>query len=107
MYVNKGSSVSFMDASRVTFINNVATRYGGAIFADAIDCSQKNIIDTQFKLHNTAIVAGDPVYFSLSQLCNGVHPNFTLRNELFITSPDKLILPSTAHLNAMHTLFKM
>ena len=103
MYVNEGSPVSFMDASRVTFINNVATRYGGAIFADAIDCSQKKIIDTQ----NTAIVAGDPVYFSLSQLCNGVHPNFTLHNELFITSPDKLILPSTARLNAMHTLFRM
>ena len=104
IYLSKSSVVTFTNQSTVKFANNVATRYGGAIFSDITNCSKISIIDgalvqaIEFN-RNTAILAGDSIYYSLPQSCNHVLPNFPFSKNLLTTSPDKLVLQLPAMLN--------
>jgi len=93
IYLDKSSTISFTNHSKVTFTNNVATRYGGAIFAEKTDCSRDSLnVSSQEILFdsNKAIAAGNTVYYSLSKICNHTFPNSD--KHLFVTSPDKLTL---------------
>ena len=95
LHLDKSSTVSFTNFSRVTFTNNVATRYGGVIFADKTDCSKDSITDNSQEIlfdSNTAIAAGNEIYYSLPNLCNHTFHNPGLNKSLLVTSPDKLVL---------------
>ena len=114
VYLNFNSKLIFTNTSAVIFSNNVARRYGGAIFYNITQSSNacyKNlstlIVDNSTSIDfndNLAGIAGNSIYFSISQLCNGTlqyDPQVPLFNKLveeFATSPNKLKLYYPAQL---------
>ena len=114
VYLNFNSKLIFTNTSAVIFSNNVARRYGGAIFYNITQSSNacyRNlstlIVDNSTTIDfndNLAGIAGNSIYFSISQLCNGTlqyDPQVPLFNELveeFATSPNKLKLYYPAQL---------
>ena len=113
-YLNFNSKLIFTNISAVIFSNNVARRYGGAIFYNITQSSNacyrnlstlivNNSTSIDFN-DNLAGIAGNSIYFSISQLCNGTlqyDPQVPLFNELveeFATSPSKLKLYYPAQL---------
>ena len=113
VYLDFGSSVHFDDNSNVTFANNFARKYGGAIYNDVSRFSKtcdsiytslqvKNSSTVSFK-SNTAAIAGNSIYFSISQSCNISFPhnmvtgfNFSETDGQLATSPNKLVFHAPA-----------
>ena len=107
LFLDLNSKVIFTNNSKVSFINNIARRYGGAIYyniTQSSDACNNNlstfIVDDDntiinFK-NNIAGVAGNSIYFSISQSCNGTlqydeqTPVFSQLIGEIATSPNKL-----------------
>ena len=82
VYLDSNSILKFSYNARVSFSNNIARRYGGAIYYNTTQSSNacyKNvstfIVDdyrtsVEFT-NNIAGIAGGSIYFSISQSCNG------------------------------------
>ena len=113
IYLNIGSSISFDENCDVSFTNNFARKYGGAIFYDASQFSStcENTYTPIQVNNNSAIsfndngasIAGNSVYFSISQSCNisslldvATVFNFTETSGHLVTSPNELVLYSPA-----------
>ena len=115
VYLDVGSSISFDDNCDVTFTNNFARKYGGAIFYDATQFNstcENTYMPIQVNNNsavsfngNGASIAGNSIYFSISQSCNFsslfdvnviTSFNFSENNSHLVTSPDKLVLYSPA-----------
>ena len=117
LYLDVGSSISFDDNCDVTFTNNFARKYGGAIFYDASQLvssiCENTYMPTQVNNNsavsfngNGASVAGNSIYLSISQSCNissllldenvVTGFNFSEINIYLVTSPDMLVLYSPA-----------
>ena len=95
IYLDDSSIVHFSKFSRVMFTNNIATRYGGAIFVYVSNCSTTSIVDQSrmisFGDNNIAVLAGDDIYYSISHACNHTYQKLILKKERTITSPDNLV----------------
>ena len=114
VYLNLNSKLIFTNKSAVVFSNNIARRYGGAIFyniTQSSDTCYRNlsalIVDNSTSIDfkdNLAGIAGNSIYFSISQSCNGTlqynpqAPFFNQSVEEFATSPNKLKLHYPAQL---------
>ena len=110
LYLDLNSVVIFDNSSTVTFSNNVARRYGGAIYYDitqSSDACYKNLsafVDNSASIdfrNNIAGIAGNSLYFSISQLCNAtLQYDSSIFNQTgdFITSPNQLWLYYPAQL---------
>ena len=118
IYLDFGSSVNFGDNSEITFISNFARKYGGAIFYEAPKFirNHDNVYTIPIEVGNNSIVifsnnaadiAGNSIYFSMSQSFNvnisslldavtGL--NFSDTDGHLITSPNELVLYSPAAL---------
>ena len=82
LYLDMNANIIFTNTSMVLFNNNIARRYGGAIFGNNIISQLSNACyrnDHTLKFHNNASVefnnnqarvAGDSIFFSISQSCN-------------------------------------
>ena len=111
LYLDLNSVVIFSNSSTVTFSNNVARRYGGAIYYDitqSSDACYRNLsafVDDNNTLvdfrNNFAGIAGNSMYFSISQLCNAtLQYDSSILNSPgdFITPPSQLRLYYPAEL---------
>ena len=112
VYLDVESSISFDENCDVTFTNNFARVYGGAIFYDASQFSstcenmympiQVNNNSAVSFNDNRAGVAGNSIYISISQSCNisslVTGFNFSEADGHLVTSPNKLVLYSPAAL---------
>ena len=118
IYLGVGSSVSFDENCDITFTSNFARKYGGAIFYDVSQFSstcENTYMPLQVNNNsavsfngNGADIAGNSIYFSISQSCNtsflrdvqnlvtGI--NFSETSGQLVTSPNKLVLYSPAAL---------
>ena len=117
LYLDVGSSISFDDNCDVTFTNNFARKYGGAIFYDGSQLFSSTCENTYMPIQvnnnsavsfngNGASVAGNSIYLSISQSCNissllldenvVTSFNFSETNSHLVTSPDMLVLYSPA-----------
>ena len=116
IYLDFGSGIHFDENSNVTFSNNFARKYGGAIFYDAsqfIRTCNTTYMPLQVEdnsmvsfSNNAAGIAGNSVYFSISHLCNisslldvVTGFNFSKTGALgkeLVTSPNELALYSPA-----------
>ena len=114
LYLDLNSVVTFTNTSAVTFSNNVARRYGGAIYYDITRSSSAcyrnlsalivddNSTSIDFR-NNLAGIAGSSIYFSISQSCNATLQYdaetsiFDLPGEI-ITPPNQLRLYHPAQL---------
>ena len=115
IYLDVGSSISFDENCDVTFTNNFARVYGGAIFYDAsrfISTCENIYMPIQVN-NNSAVsfndngagIAGNSIYVSISQSCNisslldvVTGFNFSEADGHLVTSPNKLVLYSPAAL---------
>ena len=81
MYLDMNSEVIFTNNSAVSFSNNIARRYGGAIYYDITQSSNacyrnvstltvENNASVVFN-NNQARAAGNSIFYSISQPCNG------------------------------------
>ena len=106
LYLDLNSVIMFTNNSAVTFSNNVARRYGGAIYYDITQSSDAcyrnlsafvvddNSTSIDFR-NNIAGIAGNSIYFSISQSCSATLPynaSIFTRQEEIITSPNQLRL---------------
>ena len=111
LYLDLNSVVIFTNSSTVIFSNNVARRYGGAIYYDITqlsDACYRNLsafVDDNSTLidfrNNFAGIAGNSIYFSISQLCNATlqyNSSIFNRSGEVITSPNQLRLNYPAQL---------
>jgi len=116
LYFDLNSNIIFQPNSHILFSKNQATRYGGAIYCDISEynncfqnISKRLSMDSTLGGNNTVIrfnnnkagLAGDSIYFSISQSCDEVVQS-ELSNTVFceqiITSPKQLILDIPARL---------
>jgi len=75
LFLEQQSTVSIEKGTTVSFINNSATEYGGAIYVDLVyncpgttfDSSVKNC--TILFANNVAVISGNSIYFSVPKLC--------------------------------------
>ena len=115
LYLELDSKVRFKNNSIVSFNRNTARRYGGAIYYDITQSSSacRNttsvlVVEENASLdfiNNVAGLAGNSVYFSVSQLCNHIIQYddslsyiFKQTVEEIITSPEHLRLYYPAYL---------
>ena len=108
LYLDLNSKVIFTNNSAVFFSNNIARRYGGAIYYEILQSSEAcyRNLSTFIVCYNASIVfnnnqartGANSVFFSISQACNGTLQydvqNFILDQSVgeLVTSPDKLKL---------------
>ena len=116
LYLDFGSKVIFTKNSKVFFSNNIANRYGGAIYYEVTKlrpaCYEDlstiivdyNSTTIEFK-NNRAGFAGNSIYFSISQSCPGTMLQYDAQTPAFsqligeiATSPNKLKLYHPAKL---------
>ena len=113
MYLEMNSKVIFTNNSAVSFSNNIARRYGGAIYYDITQSSNAcyRNVSTLTVENNTSVLfnnnqaraAGNSIFFSISQLCNGTlqydEQSFIFEQSTeVVMSPNRLILYHPAHL---------
>ena len=102
LYLDLNSEVIFTNNSTVTFSNNVARRYGGAIYYDitqSSDACYRNLSALIIDGNNTSIdfrsnvagIAGSSIYFSISQSCNATL-QYDAQTSIF-NLPGKIITP--------------
>ena len=77
-YCYHGTTINITEGVDVTFINNMATEYGGAVFIDVdpVMCQSgfyhlHGNVDVLFQ-DNLATFAGDSFYFSIPDLCSAI-----------------------------------
>ena len=112
VYLGMNSKVIFTNNSVVSFSNNIARRYGGAIYYDITQSSNacyrnlssltvENNASVEFK-NNQARAAGNSIFFSISQSCNGTlqydEQSLDLSRSTVLMSPDRLRLYYPAQL---------
>ena len=81
VYLNLNSTITFTNNSMVSFSNNIARRYGGAILYNISQLSNacyRNanilIVDNNASIvfnNNQARASGNSIFFSIAQSCNG------------------------------------
>ena len=112
LYLDLNSVVRFTKNSTVTFSNNVARRYGGAIYYDITQLSEacyRNLSVFKVENNSTSIdlrnnvagIAGNSIYFSISQSCNATlqyDSSIFGQQGNIITSPNQLQLYYPAQL---------
>ena len=113
IYLDYGASIKFDEGSNLTFKENIARRYGGAIFYDlsqfSSTCENEHISilvkdnSTVSFNNNAAGIAGNSIYVSIPQSCNisslldVVNDfNYSEPTRDLITSPSELVLHSPA-----------
>ena len=113
IYLDYGASIKFDEGSNLTFKENIARRYGGAIFYDISQFSStcenehmpilvKDNSTVNFN-NNVAGIAGNSIYVSIPQSCN-ISSLLDMVNDFnyseptrdLITSPNELVLHSPA-----------
>ena len=110
IYLDTGSSIRFDENCVVTFTNNFARTYGGAIYVASRFSSLRESVCNVMPIlvnnnsavsfnSNKASIAGNSIYFSLSQPCNIIALldavnafNFSETNGQVVTSPNQLVL---------------
>ena len=98
IYLGKDSYLTTSNGGHVSFINNTALRYGGAIYSPYNDYPMLHYIrhykyyDVQCTVHNlsatfisnSAGIAGDLLYGGIFMFCNGNFYNSNVRKEIII-----------------------
>ena len=107
MYLDMNSKVIFANTSAVSFSNNIARRYGGAIYCDITQSSNacyrnvstltvENNASVVFN-NNQARAAGNSIFFSISQSCNSTL-KYDEQNFVFGQSTEVVMSPNLLRL---------
>ena len=120
IYLDQGSQIAIKENSSITFSQNNAMQYGGAIYIElfynyvtnAFNCPYNDIIITELSktsnvsfIDNSAGIIGNSIYFSIPELCGIIRETLVfkfnysqslkIRGPLISTSPYKINVCST------------
>ena len=91
IYFEQNSQVTIDDNATIEFINNTASVYGGAIYADLANCPNHGLVfrslsdyNTVSFINNSAGISGNSIYFNIPASCDVVRDETSSDSVVYI-----------------------